>query len=195
MSTVFRCKAGNSLAAKETTCSCAQSARPEHDSGSGLQPLQLVEKGRHCRPFSPGHVSPAPEARPGKRAGKPCCARLPNPPRMSPGSDCIWRASALQTSPKGASTVRRCGRHRKGLVAPSCIPAEVCSICRYAAPCCARLPNPPDTASAGRNKKSEIPKKTIDSRPFMRYTITRSVRWKSLGNGVTAAPTTLTRIV
>ena len=41
-------------------------------------------------------------ARPGKRAGKPCCARLPNPPRMSPGSDCIWRASALQASPKGA---------------------------------------------------------------------------------------------
>ena len=40
-------------------------------------------------------------ARPGKRAGKPCCARLPNPPRMSPGSDCLWRASALQTSPKG----------------------------------------------------------------------------------------------
>ncbi len=40
-------------------------------------------------------------ARPGKRAGKPCCARLPNPPRMSPGSDCIWRASALQASPKG----------------------------------------------------------------------------------------------
>ena len=37
-------------------------------------------------------------ARPGKRAGKPCCARLPNPPRMSPGSDCIWRASALQAS-------------------------------------------------------------------------------------------------
>ena len=42
-------------------------------------------------------------ARPGKRAGKPCCARLPNPPRMSPGSDCIWRASALQASPKGFS--------------------------------------------------------------------------------------------
>ena len=40
-------------------------------------------------------------ARPGKRAGKPCCARLPNPPHMSPGSDGIWRASALQTSPKG----------------------------------------------------------------------------------------------
>ena len=39
------------------------------------------------------------EARPGKRAGKPCCARLPNPPRMSPGSDCLWRAAALQASP------------------------------------------------------------------------------------------------
>ena len=29
-------------------------------------------------------------------------------------------------------TRRRCGWHRKGLAAPSCIPAEVCSICRYA---------------------------------------------------------------
>ena len=27
------------LAAKGTSCSCARSARPEHDSGSGLQPL------------------------------------------------------------------------------------------------------------------------------------------------------------
>ena len=29
-------------------------------------------------------------------------------------------------------TRRRCGWHRKGLAAPSCIPAEVFSICRYA---------------------------------------------------------------
>ena len=66
----------------------------------GRRPLpQFVDKGRLRGPLLPGHVSPAPEARPGKRAGKPCCARLPNPPRMSPGSDCLWRAAALQASP------------------------------------------------------------------------------------------------
>ena len=75
--------------------------RRENIGGGYASAPQLVEKGRRCRPFPPGHVSPAPGARPGKRAGKPCCARLPNPPHMSPGSDCIWRASALQTSPKG----------------------------------------------------------------------------------------------
>ena len=63
---------------------------------------QFVDKGRLRGPLSPGYVSPAPGARPGKHAGKPCCARLPNPPRMSPGLDSIWRASALQTSPKGS---------------------------------------------------------------------------------------------
>ena len=72
------------------------------DAGRGGKPLpQFVDKGRLRGPLSTGHVSPAPGARPGKRAGKPCCARLPNPPRMSPGSDCLWRASALQASPKG----------------------------------------------------------------------------------------------
>src|SRR5699024_6943609 len=76
--------------------------------------LSFVEKGRRCRPFPTGHVSTAPWARPGKRAGKPCCARLPNPPRMSPGSDGIWRASALQASPKGFFDGLN-GRHAKEL--------------------------------------------------------------------------------
>ena len=53
--------------------------------------LQLVEKARLRRSFPTGHVSPALSARPGKRAGKPCYARLPNPPRMSLGSDFIRR--------------------------------------------------------------------------------------------------------
>ena len=55
-------------------------------------------------------------ARPGKRAGKPCCARLPNPPRMSPGSDCIWRAAALQASPMGV--FRRSEAHMSLLFRP-----------------------------------------------------------------------------
>ena len=74
-------------------------------------------------------------ARPGKRAGKPRCARLPNPPHMSPGSDGSWRASALQASQwgfrrsglpmrrqLGVSTNREhfCGGGRKGRPAPSC---------------------------------------------------------------------------
>src|SRR5699024_366268 len=47
-----------SLAAKGTSCSCARSARPEHDSESGLQPLlaaytpplRMAQEGA-CRPF------------------------------------------------------------------------------------------------------------------------------------------------
>ena len=72
------------------------------DAGRGGQPLpQFVDKGRLRGPLSTGHVSPAPWARPGKRAGKPCCAKHPNPARMSPGSDSIGRASVLQTSQWG----------------------------------------------------------------------------------------------
>ena len=41
----------------------------------------------------------------GNGARKPCTARFPNPPHMSPDSDCIWRALALQTSRKGFLTV------------------------------------------------------------------------------------------
>ena len=48
---------------------------------------QLVEKVSLRRPFPPKHVFPAPAARPGKRARKPCCARLPNPPHMSLNSE------------------------------------------------------------------------------------------------------------
>ena len=61
---------------------------------------QLVEKARLRRPFPPKHVSPAPAARPGKRARKPCYARLPNPPHMSLDSDFTRRAAALRTSQK-----------------------------------------------------------------------------------------------
>ena len=48
---------------------------------------QLVEKARLRRSFPTERVSPALSARPGKRAGKPCCARLPNPPHMSLDSE------------------------------------------------------------------------------------------------------------
>ena len=50
-------------------------------------------------------LSPPWGSRAGNGARKPCTARLPNPPHMSPDSDCIWRALALQTSRKGFLTV------------------------------------------------------------------------------------------
>ena len=62
------------------------------------------------------------------------------PVREAHGRNMIAEAACSRSSRR---TCRRCGWHRKGLAAPSCIPAEVWSICRYAEPCCARLPNPP----------------------------------------------------
>ena len=53
-----------------------------HKKIGGIHP-QLVGKARLRRSFPTKRVSPALSARPGKRAGKPCCARLPNPPHMS----------------------------------------------------------------------------------------------------------------
>lgn len=50
-------------------------------------------------------LSPPWGSRAGNGARKPCTARFPNPPYMSPDSDCIWRALALQTSRKGFLTV------------------------------------------------------------------------------------------
>src|SRR5699024_4075313 len=47
--------------------------------------------------------------------------------------------------PKGGC---RCGWHRKGLADPTCIPAEVCSICRYAE---ARFPAPGRPPKPRRN--------------------------------------------
>ena len=45
---------------------------------------------------------------PGRETAQGSLARQgPNPPHMSPDSDCIWRTSALQTSRKGFLTV--CG--------------------------------------------------------------------------------------
>ena len=64
------------------------------------QIFQLVEKARLRRSFPTERVSPALSARPGKRAGKPCYARLPNPPHMSLDSDFTRRAAALRTSQK-----------------------------------------------------------------------------------------------
>lgn len=44
------------------------------------------------------------DSRAGNAVRKPCCARLPNPPHMSPDSDCIWRATARQTTQRGFLT-------------------------------------------------------------------------------------------
>ena len=57
------------------------------------------------RVFSAVSLSPLRGSRAGNSARKPCTARLPNPPHMSPDSDCIWRATALQTSRNGFLTV------------------------------------------------------------------------------------------
>ena len=51
------------------------------------------------------------------------------PVREAHGRNMIAEAACSRSSRR---TCRRCGWHRKGLAAPSCIPAEVCSICRYA---------------------------------------------------------------
>ena len=53
------------------------------------------------------------------------------PVREAHGRNMIAEAACSRSSRR---TRRRCGWHRKGLATPSCIPAEVCSICRYAAP-------------------------------------------------------------
>ena len=69
---------------------------------------QRVEKVRLRRPFpsfTPFPSRPPWGSRVGNGARKPCTARFPNPPHMSPDSDCIWRATALQTSRKGFLTV------------------------------------------------------------------------------------------
>ena len=47
------------------------------------------------------------DSRAGNAVRKPCAARLPNPPHMSPDSDDAWRAAALQTTRKGFLTVCR----------------------------------------------------------------------------------------
>ena len=52
-------------------------------------------------------LSPPWGSRAGNGARKPCTARVPNPPHMSPDSDYIWRALALQTSRKGFLTAWR----------------------------------------------------------------------------------------
>ena len=62
---------------------------------------QRVEKVRLHRPFPPGHVSPAPSARPGKRARKPCYARLPNPPHMSLDSEYSSEGCGPPNLPEG----------------------------------------------------------------------------------------------
>ncbi len=52
-------------------------------------------------------LSPLRGSRAGNAVSKPCCARLPKPPRMSLDSDFTRRAAALRTSQKGFLTV--CG--------------------------------------------------------------------------------------
>ena len=82
-------------------------------------------------------LSPPWGSRAGNSARKPCTARLPNPPHMSPDSDCIWRALALQTSRKGFLTVwdirnqmslfetRKISAHPSGAML-LCIPVRPC---------------------------------------------------------------------
>ena len=62
---------------------------------------QLVEKARLRRSFPTERVSPALSARPGKRAGKPCCARLPNPPHMSLDSEYSSEGCGPPNLPEG----------------------------------------------------------------------------------------------
>ena len=50
-------------------------------------------------------LSPLRGSRAGNAVRKPCCARLPNPPRMSLDSNTARRAAALRTSQKAFSTV------------------------------------------------------------------------------------------
>src|SRR5699024_133488 len=95
-----------SLAAKGTSCSCAQSARPEHDSGSGLQPLLLVEKGRRCRPFPPGHVSPAPGGAAGETCSETLLRKISEPAAHVAGFGLHLEGFGPPSLPKG---VCRCG--------------------------------------------------------------------------------------
>ena len=96
LSTVFRCKAESRLAAKGTSCSCARSARAEHDSGSGLQPLlaaytpplRMAQEGAG-RPFLP------PPQKCSLFVDTPSCLRIGRPDRRKPHWE-AWRAEALQ---------------------------------------------------------------------------------------------------
>ena len=87
---------------------CSNSAAHGPGKSTGFSRPQRVEKVRLRRPFPNFYavsLSPPRGSRAGNSAKKPCTARLPNPPHMSPDSDCIWRALALQTSRNGFLTV------------------------------------------------------------------------------------------
>ena len=74
----------------------------------------IVEKARLRRSFPTERVSPALSARPGKRAGKPCCARLPNPPHMSARQAARWKRAACPARARDAfSKSKIWGRHRE----------------------------------------------------------------------------------
>ena len=83
-----------------------------HKKIGGIHP-QLVGKARLRRSFPTKRVSPALSARPGKRAGKPCCARLPNPPHMSARQAARWKRAACPAQARDAfSKSKLWGRHR-----------------------------------------------------------------------------------
>ena len=80
----------------------------------GLKRFQRVGKARLRRSFPTERVSPALSARPGKRAGKPCCARLPNPPHMSARQAARWKRAACPAQARDAfSKSKLWGRHRE----------------------------------------------------------------------------------
>ena len=117
-------------------------------------------------------------ARPGKRAGKPCCARFPNPPHMSPGSDCIWRASALQASPKGFFDGLN-GRHAKELP-PRAAPEK-----RHMFPETRRKPHRPE--SRIRRKWPSTGPRTLVCRRGKVYTGIRRRIWHARRPGLCRA--------
>ena len=89
-------------------------ASRQGNDGGFHPPSQRVEKVRLRRPFPSFNavsLSALWASRAGNSARNPCAARVPNPPHMSPDSDCIWRAVALQITRKGFLTVCDGGFH------------------------------------------------------------------------------------
>ena len=118
-----------------------QQSEPVPDAG---QALQLVGKARLRRPFPPKHVSPAPAARPGKRARKPCYARLSLSKKSAYGG--LFRQMLKKCLRPGAQTPRppgKAGRYESTLEGLRALQTSRKVFVSSLKPCYARLPNPP----------------------------------------------------